>query len=131
MPKRQAWDATHTVGHAALDAEHRSLLAHCNALADCLEAADGQRFDALFGELMVQAREHFAREEELLLQCGYPGMEDYRSECEEFDYLAREIVTPENFDRDELQTFLVLWWSGHILGAARAQRPYLERLSQS
>jgi hypothetical protein len=42
-------------------------------------------------------------------------LDDYRSEREEFDYLAAEIITTENFDREELQTFLALWWAGHIL----------------
>lgn len=127
MPNRILWEPRHGVGNATLDAQHQALLARCNALADCIEAADVPRFDAVFRELMALAREHFAAEEALLLRCGYPDIEDYRSECEEFDYLAAEIVTPEHFDRSELQTFLALWWAGHILGAARNHRPYFEK----
>ncbi len=127
MANRVHWEPHHSVGNAVLDAQHQALLARCNALADCIEAADAPRFDEALRELMTLAREHFAAEEALLVQCGYPEIEGYRSEREEFDYLAAEIVTTEHFDRSELQTFLALWWAGHILGAARSHRAYLEQ----
>lgn len=128
MANRVQWEPRHGVGNATLDAQHQSLLAQCNALADCLDEANDQRFDEHFQALMALAREHFAAEEALLARCAYPGLEDYRNECEEFAYLSDEIITTENFDRHELQTFLALWWTGHILGAARDQRPFLEKL---
>ena len=74
---------------------------------------------------MALSREHFAAEEALLAKAGYPDLEAYRHEREEFDYLAADIATTENFDKDELQTFLALWWAGHILGSAKTQRPFL------
>lgn len=127
MASRVQWERGHSVGNASLDAQHQAVLARCNALADCLDETNDRRFDGTFQELMALAREHFAAEEALLTQCGYPELDDYRSEREEFDYLSAEIITTENFDRNELQTFLALWWAGHILGAARNHRACLER----
>lgn len=127
MANRVQWEPRHSVGNASLDEQHQALLARCNALADCLDEANDRRFDETFRELMALAREHFAAEEVLLVRCGYPELEDYRSEREEFDYLSAEIITTENFDRNELQTFLALWWTGHILGAAGKHRLFLER----
>jgi len=124
---RVQWEPNLGVGSATLDAQHQVILSQCTALADCLDAADDRRFDEVFKELMVLAREHFAAEEVLLAQAGYPELEGYRNECEEFAYLADEIITTENFDRHELQTFLALWWTGHILGAARDHRAFLEK----
>ncbi|MBI4988470.1 MAG: hemerythrin family protein [Rhodocyclales bacterium] len=118
------------MGNATLDAQHRNLLAHCNALADCLAEAGSEgdrKFRQAFEELMALAREHFAAEEALLACGGYPELEEHRHERDEFDYLAAEIVTTENFDKDELQTFLALWWTGHILGSAKKQRAFLEQ----
>lgn len=129
MPNLLQWDSRLSVGNETLDAQHRDLLAQCQALADCL-AADprgGDRFGAIHEELMALSRAHFAAEEALLAGAGYPELEAHRHEREEFDFLAAEIVTTENFDRQELQTFLALWWSGHILGSAGRQRPWLER----
>lgn len=127
MLNRLQWEPRLSVGNETLDAQHQAILARCNALADCLDAVNDRRFDETFQELMALAREHFAAEEALLTQSGYAELDDYRSEREEFDYLSAEIITTENFDRNELQTFLALWWAGHILGAVRNHRACLEQ----
>ncbi|MCQ3923773.1 MAG: hypothetical protein DPW12_06125 [Rhodocyclaceae bacterium] len=125
MANRTQWDPRLGVGHDTLDAQHRDLLAHCNALADCLAetgAEAGKTFRRLFEELMALSREHFAAEEALLAKAGYPDLEAYRHEREEFDYLAADIATTENFDKDELQTFLALWWSSRSRPAEQTVR---------
>ena len=127
MPNRVQWDPCFSVGNETLDAQHQRFLEQCNALADCLsEAGDAGtlKFDQLYAALMASAREHFSTEEALLASCGYPELDDHRSEQEEFEFLAAEIITTDNFDRDELQTFLALWWAGHVMGAARNYRPF-------
>ncbi len=129
MSNRVQWEPRHSVGNEILDDQHRNLLAQCNALADCLDASpEGDRkFRQVFDELLVLAREHFGAEEALLASHGYPELDEHRNERDEFDYLAAEVATTENFDKDELQTFLALWWTGHILGSAGKHRACLER----
>lgn len=130
MANRVQWEPRHSVGNDTLDAQHRAILAQCNALADCLDdtsEAGDRKYDEIFNELMTLAREHFATEEALLARCGYPDLADHQSEREEFDYLAAEIITTQNFDKHELQSFLALWWTGHVLGAARNYRAFLEQ----
>ncbi|MBI3148968.1 MAG: hemerythrin family protein [Betaproteobacteria bacterium] len=127
MANRLQWQPQFSVIDQAMDAQHRAAIDTCNTLADCLDTSDEPRFDAVFKQLMALAREHFAAEEALLLSRGYPEIEDYRAEREEFAYLADEIITTANFDRQELQSFLALWWSGHIVGAARKQRAFFEK----
>ncbi len=125
MPKRVQWEPRHSVGDETLDAQHREILTRCNALADCV-ADDGdegdQSFLKAFNELMAFAHEHFAAEEALLVSRGYPDLEDHINERDEFDYLATEIITTDNFDKLELQRFLVLWWTGHIVGSSKTHR---------
>lgn len=129
MPTRAQWEPDFSVGHEVIDTEHRNLLTQCNLLAEYCQAADGgesdRRFDAAFDRLRTMAREHFDTEAALLASRGYPDLEDHRTECDEFEYLADEIGTTENFDRLELQRFLTLWWIGHITGSARHHRAYL------
>lgn len=128
MPNRLPWRPDYDMGHEALDAQHRNILAHCNALADCLddESKEGDRkFRQTFDALMALAREHFVTEEALLAQSAYPELDDLSSEQEEYEYLAAEIVTTENFDKNELQTFLSLWWVGHLVGTGKKQRAFL------
>ncbi len=131
MPNRVQWNASYCMGHDLLDAQHRDLLAQCNALADCIADA-GQdsdlKFRASFDALMAQAREHFATEESLLAQCEYPMLEEHQNERDEFDYLANDIITTENFEKVELQRFLALWWVGHIVGSGKKYRAFLEKL---
>jgi hemerythrin len=130
MPSRLQWTPDLSVGNDVLDAQHRILLERCDALADCLAESGpegGSRFRERFAELMALCREHYAVEEALLAACGYPELEAHRNERDEFDYLAAEIVTAENFDRQELSSFLSLWWTGHILGSAAKQRAFLQR----
>ncbi|MBL8479695.1 MAG: hemerythrin domain-containing protein [Sterolibacteriaceae bacterium] len=132
MANRVDWNPRHAVGNEILDAQHRDLLARCNALGDCLAAGGpdtdpeaDRRFDLAFEELMALARAHFAAEEALLAARGFAGLDSLRNEFEEFNFLAAEIVTPANFDRQELQTFLSLWWAGHVAGTAGEHRASL------
>jgi hypothetical protein len=46
-------------------------------------------------------------------------LEERQNEQDEFDYLANEMITTENFERIELQRFLTLWWVGHIVGSGK------------
>ena len=126
MAKRTQWIPHFSTGNATLDEQHRSLLAQCNALVDCLGEAGDDRFSATLEQLMASVREHFAMEKELLARNGYPMLDEHEHEGEEFDYLAAEILSTDNFDKDELQTFLALWCTGHIVGTSERQRPYLE-----
>lgn len=133
-PTRTQWDPGFTIGREDIDQQHRQLLAECNVLAD-LCAADGgndtadPEFKAAFERLMTLAREHFAAEEAMLLSVGDPDLDDLRFAIEEYEYLAAEIATTENFDKIELQRFLALWWIGHIASAASTYRPGPDRRS--
>lgn len=129
MPNRVPWEPGFEVGHALIDAQHRSLLTQCDLLADHCLGAEGEerdrQFDLAFDSLKALAREHFKTEAALLAAGGYPDLEEHGFECEEFDYLVEEIVTTEHFDRLELQRFLASWFLGHIAGSAQGQGRYL------
>lgn len=131
MPNRVQWNSSYSIGHELLDTQHRNLLAQCNALADCLADTGPEgdsKFHATFNALMAQAGEHFTTEETLLAQCGYPQLEEQQNEHDEFDYLANDIITTENFEKIELQRFLALWWVGHIVGSSKKYRACLATL---
>jgi hemerythrin-like metal-binding protein len=134
-PARATWDGDYIVGHELIDAQHLQLLQRCNHLADLLGTAPGeardQAFDQGFDELKALARAHFDAESALLAEHSEAEAEDHRVECDEFEYLASDIVTTDNFDRLELQRFLVLWFTGHIVGSARQLRTALAGGSQA
>lgn len=131
MPNRVQWDPGYSVGNAILDEQHSHMLSQCNALADCITDARPDmalEFQRIFNQLMTQSREHFSAEETLLARCAYPMLEEHQNEHDEFNYLANEIITTENFEPIELQRFVTLWWVGHIVGAGKKYRPFLEQL---
>jgi len=143
MTLRVHWDECYDTGIEVIDAQHRRIVAQCNALADCVdslesddraecEAASDGRFDAALAALIVLARESFATKEAQLTTGGSRELDDLRCEREEFDFLTSEIGTTENFERIELQSFLALWWRGHLVGAANKFRsPAEQRLAAS
>lgn len=125
MPNRVQWNPRYSVGNEILDDQHRAILAQCNALADHavdVSPESDQQFHTIFNELTARAREHFASEEKMLIRGACPTVEEHRSECEELEYLAAEIITTDNFDKLELQKFLIFWWVGHILDSAERYR---------
>lgn len=134
MTNRVQWDPRFSVGNEVIDNQHRIILAQISVLADCLDRGsdDGEsEFMKVFDELKLLAREHFATEEALLARNACPQLDAHRNEQEEFAYLSAEIITTENFDKEELQTFLSLWWSGHVASTARKLRPWLEQQTAS
>lgn len=134
MPNRVQWDAAYSMGHDTLDSQHRAILAQCNALADCITDAgpDSElKFQDTLVALLDQAREHFATEAALLTQCAYPTLDAHHNERDEFDYLANDIITTENFEKIELQRFLALWWVGHIVGSGKQYRAFLDKLPKA
>ena len=111
MPKRTQWIPHFSTDNTTLDQQHQQLLAQCNTLADCLgevATVNGQ-FAGTLERLMAAVRAHFATEKTLLASNNYPALEAHVHEGEEFEFLASEIISTENFDPDELQTFLALW----------------------
>ena len=127
MAKRTHWIPHFTTGNAVLDEQHQQLLAQCNALADSLGEEINPQSASILEHLMQGIRSHFQSERALLASCNYPSLDEHEHEGEEFEFLAAEIISTENFDMDELQTFLALWCTGHIVGTSGRQRPYLEQ----
>jgi hemerythrin-like metal-binding protein len=129
MTNHVQWDPDFDVGHELIDAQHRGLLAQCRLLADHFGGAQAepapQRFDEALDRLKALVREHFESEALLLAGGSLAALEDHQAERNEFEYLAGEIATTENFDRQEVQRYFCLWCWGHITGSATALRALL------
>jgi hemerythrin-like metal-binding protein len=122
MPNHVQWDPLYSVGNEVLDNQHKAILAQCNALGDCTANSGHdaeQRFRANFNELLTSAREHFLTEEALLRSTGCPELDEHKEVQEEFEYLAADIITTDNFEMTEIQRFLALWWVGHLIDTRR------------
>jgi hemerythrin-like metal-binding protein len=125
-PIRAAWEPRFATTHDLLDTQHQALLAECDRMAELCASATGEQgrtqFDQAFARLKALVKAHFEAEAAALAACGGTELDDHRDEHEEFEYLADEIATVENFDRLELQRFLALWCIGHVTGSSRQLR---------
>lgn len=127
-PIRAPWEPGFATTHGLLDAQHQALLAECGRMAELCTSATGEegraQFDQAFARLKALVKAHFEAEAAALAACGCTELDDHRDEHEEFEYLADEIATMENFDRLELQRFLALWCIGHVTGSSRQLREW-------
>jgi hemerythrin-like metal-binding protein len=125
VPNRVQWNPRYSVGNETLDNQHRNILAQCNVMADHVidtSQKSNLKFQQVFDELTTLAREHFASEQDVLTRCACPTLDEYKYESDEFEYLAADIATTENFDKLELQRFVALWWVGHIMDSGKRYR---------
>jgi hemerythrin len=71
------WDTRLTVGNINIDMEHRLLLANLNALEVVVRHPDEKEaLKFFFDQFYESARDHFAHEEKIQLQCMYPFYEE-------------------------------------------------------
>lgn len=70
------FDGRYLLGVEAMDSTHREFADLVNRLA----AGSKADFASLFPELVSHTREHFAAEERLMEQCGFPAIAEHRGE---------------------------------------------------
>lgn len=123
------WDHTLELGHEALDADHRQLVALVNQLAKgIVNKLEKQAYDAALDELFARIRAHFCREEELMAACSYPFAEEHRAEHvklikDALDYRAKFDASAE--PSISLLYFFDQWLTRHILASDRELARYL------
>lgn len=134
------WTQAMSVGVAQLDQDHQRLFDIINRLAENAEpgaAADEASQDQVrqcLYALMRYAESHFAREENVMKACGFPGLEHHLSE--HVDFVARVQKLTERLEEqprqqskvvnEDLLQFLKDWLSHHILIEDMAYRPHAE-----
>lgn len=127
------WSDDFTVHVGALDTQHQRLF----QLADELFAAvmsfkDRQKVASVLRELIDYTQTHFADEERLMREAGYP---DYTQHKAIHERLMRQVGEyAKRFDEGgdvaltlELLDFLKEWLIGHILETDTKYSPYVQR----
>ncbi|MEQ8195065.1 MAG: bacteriohemerythrin [Rhodospirillales bacterium] len=127
------WRNEYDVGHAVIDYDHRNLCNLINALHRDSEAGlPPERIAATFAILSRYVEEHFAREEKLFENTGYPDEEAHKRRHEK---IAKRIQTaaelfqryPDGFDTEDFLEFLRTWLTGHILRTDQGYLPYIDK----
>jgi len=125
------WTDRLSVGVRVLDDDHKRLVGMLNELYDAMQAGHGKEtLGRTLDGLIEYTKLHFAREETLFRQTGYPGAAAHK---QEHDALTRQVIeVQQKYAAGAASslsvgvlTFLKNWLVQHIQGSDQKYRPHL------
>lgn len=124
------WDDALSVGVAEVDRQHKVLIELLNLLHSSSTAGKGnETLRKVLADLAGYTVDHFAFEEKMLAEHGYPELPEHKDSHEKLK--GRVVEFKESFDAGrselgvELFMFLRSWLNGHIRGSDRHYGRYL------
>ena len=129
------WKQSFATGVTSIDVQHQGLFALGRELHAAMEAGNGRAVvGKVLDRLFSYASMHFAHEERLMRQAGYPGFEQHLAE---HDGLKRKV---EAFRADfrqgrsalnvQILLFLKSWLEQHVGGSDQQLGPYFQTAKQ-
>ncbi|WP_432738518.1 bacteriohemerythrin [Maridesulfovibrio sp. FT414] len=124
------WREELSVGVEVVDDEHRQLIAMINKAYDSVENMEEEKvLIELVGEMRKYALTHFATEERLMDQYGYPGADEHRRKHNEFMITAAssDNMISKGVELEPVKIFKYLadWLRLHILNTDKELGKYL------
>jgi hemerythrin len=125
------WTPKLSVGVAVLDDDHKKLVGMVNELYDAMQAGHGKEsLGPILDRLVDYTKVHFAREEKLFAQTGYPEAAAHK---QQHDALTRQVLDVQRKYAAgavatvslEVMHFLRDWLINHIQGTDQKYRPHL------
>ena len=114
------WKDEYSVGVEKIDHQHRHLFEIINKLIEQRSAAspDSKLVSETLTEMLNYAKEHFATEEELMQEYGYPEIEQHKEQHIYFFKTTAELsinaLNNQSMVYSEIIEFLKLWLTLHI-----------------
>ncbi len=124
------WKAQYALGHDTIDQQHRQIVAILNRLYESIrESTEEDQTGPILDDLCQYADTHFAYEEAVMAEIGYPDLAAHRRRHAEWKPEAQRFRA--RFERDggavghDIFVMVRKWWLGHIQGEDRLFVPYL------
>lgn len=117
------WRDDFRTGIPSIDFEHENLIRLINDLhAEAVKAAGKGAIEAALGDIHAGISSHFALEEKIMRDIGYPLYEAHKVEhdqlLDDIRDIMEEVHASPDFDyRSDLETHLRNWFSDHFRGA--------------
>ena len=125
-----SWTDAYSVGVAEIDKQHKKLIDLINALHDAMSKGQAKAvIGKVLGELISYCASHFATEERLFDQHGYPDTADHKDKHHKMT--AKVLALQQQFDQGkatitlDVMEFLQQWLDKHILGTDKKYAPFL------
>ena len=125
------WTQEMGVGVKMMDDDHKTLINLLNELNDGIDAGGtAMILESVLERLVRYTKFHFAREEKLLADSGYPATAAHKAEHDLLARRAHNLQTRfENGQSRKLSLeamqFLKSWLTGHIQGSDQKYGPHL------
>lgn len=125
------WSTALEIGHTEIDDDHRAMVGLLNRLQETSERADRAATQAVLAELETLTRDHFAREEQLMLDIHYELLARHQKEhVHLFDEVRAQIEEMNEgiVSAAAIAGFIKRWLIDHVetsdrqLAAALARR---------
>lgn len=118
------WESRFELGVAAMDAEHKGLIAAMNDVHDLdAKGASKPTIDAAITKLATLTKQHFADEEKHMESIGFPDRRTHAiihaGLLEKFGALHTSFKTGDGKVDRAFFDFLSFWLRGHIMGIDR------------
>ena len=127
--RQRAWSEDFRLGIRKIDEEHAVLLNILNSLEDAVaQGKENAIVRKAIDELMLYAYSHFATEEQMLREYGYPDYERHKEIHEAATGKILELADVDEAgspDVSEVITFLTDWLINHIQGIDKKYVPFL------
>lgn len=122
------WTKDFDTGISDIDSDHRLIISYINELGT--KGSDrGLLTKEFINKLVDYTSMHFAREEAILIKCGYPDLKAHLEEHqwfkEEVYRMCQDIVQLDGILNESVHQILGRWWVHHILESDHAYVPYL------
>ena len=129
--KPVSWTERFSVGVKEIDLQHRGLLDIVNQVIDSIEKEkEWQTTSAVLDSLINYAYNHFATEERYMKEAEYPELlwhvELHLEFIKKVFSLSQEVSLKGLEIQREMLTFLIEWYTNHVLGV---DRKYMASLS--
>ncbi len=125
------WDDDFAVGSPALDKDHRDLIADINGLYEQLGSGEHDLTVIDFIDAVHDhAREHFVREEAVMLENDYPEYEDHKAEHERFLERLSELQDEYQDEEGNEDGGMSLWLSHWLINHFRVYDARLQPASE-
>lgn len=128
--KQIKWSEKYSIGIEYIDQDHKKLLHLLNQFSIAYDYAQCEEFEReALDDLVSYTKYHFKREEKLMEDYGYPGLEEHQEEHQAMIDKVEEYVTIYNKEgHDSLKqvtNLLTFWLINHIQEADTQYRDYL------
>jgi len=114
------WTDEFSVGIPLIDQQHRKLVTMINAMiTNSAAKVYSETVSDVLTEMTRYAQEHFATEEQLLSENGYPLLENHRQSHKEYRRKTVDLCTATTVGAEVVPqvmlNYLYNWWQEHIL----------------